>query len=229
MPIHLHRDLETISRKALELGSMVEESVNKAIESVMQLRKDLADDVIAQDRVIDEAEVELEEEVLKALALHQPVATDLRYLICVLKLNNDLERMGDLAATMAERAKALIGTDRLPVTLDFPAMADTASKMVRGCLDALVKQSASEARRVIAMDDVVDDHHERIYLALTHLMREEPSTVSRAVSNLTVSRCLERIADLATNVAEDVIFLVDGSVVRHQLSWAKEDKERESA
>lgn len=229
MPIHLHRDLESISRKVLEVGAMVEESVNKAIEAVIGLRADLADEVIAKDREIDELEVELEEEVLKALALHQPVATDLRYLICVLKLNNDLERMGDLAATMAERAKDLIGSERLPVTLDFPSMSDMASKMVRGCLDALVMQSASHARRVMAMDDKVDDYHKRIYLALTHLMRQEPGTVERAVSNLSVSRCLERIADLATNVAEDVIFLVEGSVVRHQLTWAKEDRDRERA
>ena len=225
MPIHLHRDLERISRKALEVGALVEESVNKAIQAVMSLRTDLADGVIAQDRVIDEAEVQLEEDVLKALALHQPVATDLRYLICVLKLNNDLERMGDLAVTMAERAKDLVGTERLPVTLDFHAMSETVSRMVRGCLDALVKHSAAEARRVLAMDDEVDDHHKRVYLALTHLMREEPRTVGRAVSNLSVSRCLERIADLATNVAEDVIFLVEGNVVRHQLSWAREDQQ----
>lgn len=222
MPIHLNRDLERISRKVLELGAMVEESVNKAIEAVMHLRVHLADEVITADRAIDEAEVVLEEDVLKALALHQPVASDLRYLICILKLNNDLERMGDLAVTMAERAKDLVGTDPLPVTLEFPAMAETARNMVRGCLDALVKQSATLARQVLAMDDEVDEHHKRTYLALTHLMREQPAAVGRAVNNLTVSRCLERIADLATNVAEDVIFLVEGSVVRHQLTWAKE-------
>ena len=224
MPIHLHRDLESISRQIIEVGSLVEDSVNKAIEAVIHRRTDLAEEVIALDARIDELEVELEESVLKALALHQPVAGDLRYLISVLKLNNDLERMGDGAVTMAERALALAKFERLDVDINLQSMSDLVREMVRGCLDALVMRSASHARRVLAQDDRVDDEHRRNFSVLISSMKLDPENVDRAVNLMSVSRALERVADLATNVAEDVIFLVEGEVVRHRLAWAKEGR-----
>ncbi len=224
MPIHLHRDLESVSRQIIEIGSLVEESVNKAIEAVTHRRADLADDVIAADVRIDLQEVELEEDVLKALALHQPVAGDLRYLISVLKLNNDLERMGDSAVNMAERARALAALPRLDVDMDLAAMGSTVREMVRGCLDALILRSAHHARRVLAQDDRVDAEHRRNFDVLMAAMRDDKENVEAAVSLMSVSRALERIADLATNVAEDVIFLVEGEVVRHRISWAREGR-----
>ena len=224
MPIHLHRDLESISREIIEVGSLVEESVNKAMEAVINRRRDLAQEVIDLDSRIDALEVEVEEHVLKTLALHQPVAGDLRYLISVLKLNNDLERMGDGAVTMAERALDLASTERLDVDMDLAAMSTSVREMVRGCLDALVMRSAAHARRVLAQDDRVDDEHRRNFEVLLQCMRESPASVDRAVNLLSVSRALERIADLATNVAEDVIFLVEGEVVRHRITWSREER-----
>lgn len=224
MPIHLHRDLESISREIIEVGSLVEESVNKAMEAVIQRRRDLAEEVIRLDDRIDTLEVEVEEHVLKALALHQPVAGDLRYLISVLKLNNDLERMGDGAVTMAERALDLAGLDRLDVEIDLATMSTAVREMVRGCLDALVLRSAAHARRVLAQDDRVDAEHRRNFEVLLAAMRTTPKAVDRAVNLLSVSRALERIADLATNVAEDVIFLVEGEVVRHRITWSREEQ-----
>ena len=224
MPIHLHRDLEAISRKVIEVGSLVEDSVAKCIEAVSLGRRDLAEAVIEQDRRIDVAEVDVEEEALKALALHQPVAGDLRYIVSVLKLNNDLERMGDLAANIASRALEMRSGGRLPVDVDLAGMGARVREMVRGCLDALVMRSAGYARRVLAQDDRVDEEHANNYRMLLACMREHSDRVEDAARVLSISKALERIADLATNVAEDVIFLVEGEVVRHRIAWAREDE-----
>jgi phosphate transport system protein len=215
MPIHLHRDLDRLAKEILSVGALVEEAANHAIEALIHRRPELAERVLDGDDRIDAREVEVEVECLKMLALHQPVAADLRYIVAVLKVNNDLERMGDLAVNVAERALYLATHDPLPVSLDFPTMGEIVRRMVRDCLDALIRRDVEAARRVIADDDRVDDINREMFGVVQGLMQSDPATVKRAVHLLSASRHLERIADLATNIAEDVIFLVDGQVVRH--------------
>ena len=150
------------------------------------------------------------------MALHQPVAADLRFIISVLKVNNDLERIGDLAVNIAERAVYLSAHEPLKATLNFPRMADGARKMVRKSLDALIGMDANLARIVLTMDDEIDDLNREMYTTLQDLMHQSPECIERAVQTLSVSRYLERIADLSTNIAEDVVFMVEGELIRHQ-------------
>ena len=215
MPIHLHRDLDLLAKEVLSVGALVEEAANHAIEALIHRRPDLAEHVMQGDDRIDQREVDVEVACLKMLALHQPVAADLRYIVAVLKVNNDLERMGDLAVNVAERALYLATHDRLDVDLDFGTMGELVRRMVRDCLDALVRRDVEVARRVIADDDRVDSINRDMFTSLEETMQADPSTVKRAVHLLSASRHLERIADLATNIAEDVIFMVDGEVIRH--------------
>ncbi len=216
MPVHLMRDLEGLKRSVYELAGMVEDAIEKAITAVIERRIDLAREVTSGDDRIDRKEVEVEEECLKILALHQPVAADLRFLVMVLKVNNDLERMGDIAGNIAERAAFLSERDPLPVDLDLRSMSERVRTMVRESLDALLRLDVPLARRVRTEDDAVDAMHRRGYEVLEDLMVHDSDTVTRAVQTLGVSRHLERIADYATNIAEDVIFMVEGAVVRHQ-------------
>jgi len=216
MTKHLQRDLDSLKRKLLTMGSMVEESTNMTITALVDRRADISFEVMQSDDAIDVLEIEIEEECLKILALHQPVATDLRFVIAVMKVNNDLERMGDLAINIAERASYLSTHDALEVPLDFEKMAERVRSMVKQSLDAVVNLDTDLARRVCAQDDEVDDINREMFGILEDQMRKDPDTVERAVHLLSASRQLERIADLATNIAEDVIFMVDGEVVRHQ-------------
>jgi phosphate transport system protein len=216
MPIHLHQDLDRLAKEILSLGSLAEEATNHAIEALMHRRAGLAESVLSGDDRIDRREVEIEIDCLKMLALHQPVAADLRYIVAILKVNSDLERVGDLAVNVAERALYLANHEPLEVELDFPTMGELVKRMVRDCLDAVVRRDVEVARRVIQDDDKVDEINRSMFDILEATMQADPSTVKRAVHMLSASRHLERIADLATNIAEGVIFMVDGEVVRHQ-------------
>lgn len=215
MSKHLQRDLENLKRDILIMGSMVENSTNKAILALVQRKSELAEEVIQGDHKINNKENKIEEECLKILALHQPVAADLRFIIVVLKVNNDLERMGDLAINISERSVYLSAREPLEVSLDFPRMIEGVRKMVKGSLDSLVGQDPRLARDVLAMDDEVDNINREMYEVLQKVMRDDPSTVNRAVQLLSASRYLERIADLTTNIAEDVVFMVEGELIRH--------------
>ncbi len=216
MTVHLQKDLDKLRKHILTLGSVVEGATNKSIESLTGLRLDLVEQVLGTENRINELEVGIEEECLKVLALHQPVAGDLRFIIAVLKVNNDLERMGDLAQNIAQRVKFLATKDPLPVNLDFRKMADLVREMLRMSLDALVRQDAEKAHSILLMDDSVDDLNAEMFTILQDLMKSEPNMVESAVSTLSASRHLERIADLATNIAEYVIFMREGLVIRHQ-------------
>ncbi len=216
MSKHLLRDLDNLKRELLAMGSMVEEAINKAMISLLDRRPELAKEVMSGDASIDEKEVAIEEECLKVLALHQPVAGDLRYVIVVLKVNNDLERMGDLALNIAERAAYLCSHDSLGAFLGFNRMVELVRSMVRDSLDALVNLDVPRARNVLETDDEVDEINRDMFGRLQDLMKDNPETIKRAVQTLSCSKHLERIADHATNIAEDVIFMVDGEVVRHQ-------------
>lgn len=216
---HLHRDLEELKKEVLLLGVLVESSINKAMIALNSKREDLADSVMEEGSIIDEKEVFIEESCLKILALHQPVAVDLRFIISILKVNNDLERMGDFAENIAERAKFLSTQESIPLPKEFTeTMSDQISKMIRMALDSLVNLDVTQAKEVIEMDDVVDTINRNMYSELQNLMMADSSTVERAVQYLSSSRYMERIGDLATNIAEDVIFMVDGDVVRHKIS-----------
>jgi phosphate transport system protein len=212
---HLHRDMDRLKRQILSMGTMVETTANNAITALVDRRPELAEEAIASDPRIDEMEVEIEEECLKILALHQPFAADLRFIITVLKVNNDLERMGDLAVNIASRAVALCHQPMLRVPLDIEDMAQSVREMVRHALDALVNQDTKLARQVLEDDAEVDRIHREMFSTLNEVMRTDPDTIERATHTISASKNLERIADLATNIAEDVVFLVEGEVIRH--------------
>ncbi len=216
MSKHLQRDLEHLKKELLSIASMVEVALNKAIPALIERRGDLADEVIQSDSIIDEKEVLVEEECLKMLALHQPVAGDLRFIISVLKVTNDLERMGDLCVNIAERASYLSAHAPLDIELDFPAMTEGVQEMVRKSLDSLTTLDTQLAREVLEQDDEIDTANREMFYALQKLMHQDPETIERAVHMLSASRHLERIADLATNIVQDVVYMVDGELIRHR-------------
>lgn len=214
--IHLHRDMDELKRELLATGGRVEEAIQQATTALHGRRGDLAREVMAGDAEIDRREVELEEMALKILALHQPVAVDLRFIAVVMKVNNDLERMADYAVNIAERAAFLVDHPPLRVPDRLEKMTDAALGMVRDSLDAFVNGDAKAAWEVTARDDVVDRYNVEIIQELRRTMEDDPATVERALHLFSASRYLERIADLATNVAEDVIYMVEGEIVRHR-------------
>lgn len=215
MSIHLQKDLEHLNKELLILSSMVEDATNKAILALVDRRLELARQVMREDDRINTREVLIEEECLKMLALHQPVAADLRFIVAVLKVNNDLERMGDLAVNIAERAAYLATREPLQVSLDFPKMAEGVREMVRESLDSLTNMNPRLARHVLTMDDEIDEANRGMFDILQDLMHRDPSTIERAVHMLSASRYLERIADLATNIAQDVVYIAEGKLIRH--------------
>ena len=218
MPIHLLRDLERLKKELLLVGSLVEEATNKALLSLTDRRIELANEVIEGDREIDDREVQVEEECLKLLALHQPVATDLRFVIAVLKVNNDLERVGDLAGNIASRAKFFSENPDVVLPGEIHEMSGLARTMLRESLNSLIHFDTELARKVLRDDESMDERHRQIYSLVQKAMQEDTARVEAQVQILSISRYLERIADQATNIAEDVIFMTDGEVVRHR-SW----------
>ena len=200
----------------LRLGNMVELAINNAFLALNNRDSSYVEEVLTNEEQINEMEVQIEEECLKILALHQPVAVDLRFLVVVLKVNNDLERMGDIAKNIAERAKDLMGSDVIPdLGQPMQGLPDLVRTMVRSSLDSLVKLDDQLARKIIEMDDEVDQINRDMYAAAKRLIAEQPSVADSAINLLSCSRNMERIGDLATNIAEDVIFVVEGKVVRH--------------
>ena len=217
MSLHLQRDLDRLKKEILLLGSMVETAINKAMLAFYERRPELAQSVFQEEKLINKKEISIEEDCLKILALHQPVAVDLRFIVVVLKVNNDLERMGDFAVNVAKRAIFIASKDSIPYPAEFSdTMSKRISTMVHNSLDALVKLDVDLAREVIAMDDDVDAVNRQMYVQVQALMESDSSTIGRAIGLLSTSRYLERIADLASNIAEEVIFMVEGEVVRHQ-------------
>jgi phosphate transport system protein len=215
MTRHFEREIDRIKKKVLTLSAMVEDSVYMAVKSIETRDLDLAQRVRDMDREIDEMEVEVEEECLKILALYQPVAIDLRFIVAVLKLNNDLERIGDLSVNIAWRAKTLAKAQGQAGLLDFSGMAEKVKLMLRKCLEALVNMDADLAREVCASDDEVDELNRTMYDKINESMRANPENFQTLLQLHSVSRNLERIADHATNIAEDVIYMIQGEIVRH--------------
>ncbi|RLB08062.1 MAG: phosphate transport system regulatory protein PhoU [Deltaproteobacteria bacterium] len=216
MERHLERELDKLRKKILALGTMVEGSIDKAILSLMRHDLKLAKEVIENDHEIDHLEVEIEEEGLKILALYQPAAIDLRYVVGILKMNNDLERMGDLAVNIAERAAYLANQREMGLFLDFANMSKKTRAMVRKALDALIKMDPQMAKEVCAADDDVDEINKEILNLIQDHIENNPQEVKPLIHLLLASRHLERIADLATNIAEDVVYMTEGEIIRHR-------------
>lgn len=216
MSLHLIRAMEQLEKEILNIGAIVEEAINKAILALVSRRPELAQEVIKGDDLIDQKEVDFEDQCLQVLALHQPVAADLRFIISLMKVNNDLERMGDLAVNIAERAIFLARHEPLNADLDFSTMVSTVKSMVHGSLDALVNLDVAKARQVIAGDDTVDACNREMKDILLDVMRRSPVEMERALMTLYASRHLERIGDLAVNICEDIVFTVEGEIIRHQ-------------
>ena len=216
MSRHLSQDLEEAYHRILALSGQVEEMFNQAIRALMGREYELAVNMIALDEEIDRVEVRIEEECLKMLALHQPVATDLRRLTTMMKVNNDLERIADLACNIAERATDLIEYPSFPIPELLRDMASEAISMVRVSLDAFVDLDIDLAYRVIQKDDAIDAMNVEIIDQVTQLMQRDPAWTEPALYSFSASRSIEQIADHAVNVAEDVIYMVNGVIVRHR-------------
>jgi len=216
MAQHLQREIEQLKKKILTLGATVEGSVRKAVNSIEHRDTSLAQAVIDGDSAIDQLEVDLEEDCLKILALHQPVAIDLRFIVAVLKINSDLERIGDLATNMAERTIFLAAQPDTAAPFNLHMIAEKAQAMVKRSLDSLVNLDAAMARQVCRMDDEVDKLNREAFELVKEAIRRSPEQVETLIAYLSVSRYCERIADHATNVAEDVIYMTDGLIARHR-------------
>lgn len=211
----MQQELDALKKALLELSAEVEGRVKQAVQALLTGDLNLAKKVKTGDAQIDNMEIALEEEGLKILALHQPVATDLRFIISVLKINNDLERVADLAVNVADRAIDLKGVARLECPYDVAVMAELAEKMLKMALDSLVETDTEMARQTIKLDDDVDRMHKANFDCIKEAIRQDIDSLDGLVLYLSISRYLERMADLATNIAEDVVYQVDGEIIRH--------------
>ncbi len=216
MSIHLQRDLDNLQRLILSLGGLVEAAIFKAIRALRERHVGLAQEVVEGDSQIDADENAITEECLKILALHQPVAGDLRRIATAMMAVVDLERMGDLAEEIAERAVHMSKLSCAPFPDGIETMTDLALTMVRQSLNAFVNGDSDLARRVIRMDDAVDGYNDKLISEITKIMRSSPDLIECALSQFSVVRHVERIADHATNIAEDVCYQVEGQLIRHQ-------------
>lgn len=230
MSVHLDNEISKLKKSILQLCAMVEENVRRAVESVAGRDIEKARLAIAKDADIDRFEIDVEEECLKILALHQPVAVDLRYVIACLKMNNDLERIGDLAVNIAKRSIHLAeASGDGPAALDFQPMSAKVQAMIKKVLDSLIDLDGCLALEVMTDDDEVDAINKRMQAEATAMIKADPARIDYYINLLSVSRHLERIGDYATNIAEDVIYLVDGRIVRHRTGPGLEEfKKRKS-
>ena len=217
MQRHLDVDVQRVKDELVRMAGLAEEAIGRAVKALVSRDAELARHVIASDDAINTLEIEIDDLCLRTMARYQPEAKDLRFLAMVLKINNDLERMGDQAVNIAERTVELLKEPLLKPLIDIPRMAEIAQRMVRESLDAFVQQKADLAQAVCRQDDVVDRLDDQIFRELLTYMMEDPKTITRSVQLILVSRHLERIADHATNIAEDVIYLVEGKTIKHHL------------
>ncbi len=216
MSVHLQREIEGLKRDLLSLCGLVEKQVSLAVRAIEERDVETARQVELGDAEIDQREVEVEEECLRVLALYQPVAIDLRLIVSALKINNDLERVGDLAVNIAHKAAALADEPVLDVPFDLGAMAEKTQAMLRDSLDALVNLDPDLAAEVCARDDEVDRMKHAIRVEAEKMIEADPRRTRALMRLLAVSRNLERIADCATNIAEDVIYMAEGRIIRHK-------------
>ncbi len=218
MSLHLSRDLEKLHREILIHAGRVEHLLNRAVQALCDRRQELVSEVLQEDDVVDRNEVHIEEECLKLLALHQPVAGDLRRITTILKINVDLERIADLGCNIAERADSLYPFPFFPMPDELTGMAESARQMLRFALDAFVKSDTKRAFEVMKMELSVDEQNRTIIAELVGLIQEDPSLAEAAFLVFSAARHIEQIADLAENIAEEVIYMIDGEIIRHKFS-----------
>ncbi|MCI0515264.1 phosphate signaling complex protein PhoU [candidate division KSB1 bacterium] len=217
MQRHFHDELQILRETILKMAAAVEASIAKAIDALTERDNKLADEVLVADDHINELEILIEEQCLRLLALQQPMAIDLRFLTSALKINNDLERMGDHAVNISEIAKILNEQEQLKPLIDIPHMAEIAQSMLKDSLDSFVNGDVEKARGVCIRDDDVDHLNDQLFRELLTYMMEDASNISRALDLILISRNLERIADLSTNIAEEVIFIYNARTIKHHL------------
>ena len=212
---HFEEELQILKNRLLNMGALVEERVHDATNALIERRLDTAERIITSDQDVNELQIEIDERCLRLLALQQPMASDLRLITAAMKINADLERIGDQAVNIAEQAVRILAHPPLKPMIDLPRMAQIAEKMTRESLDAFVRKDAKLARAILARDDEVDQLKDQVFRVLLTYMMADPGTIERALGLILISRHLERIADHATNIAEDVIFVVEAKDVRH--------------
>jgi phosphate transport system protein len=216
MSKYLQAELIRLKKRFYEYCALVEEDVRNAVRSVYENDKELAMQVIEKDNEIDRLEIEIEEECLKLLALFQPVAIDLRFIISMLKINSDLERIGDLAVNIAERSVRIIELDQKNPAFDFTLMCERSLLMVKNSIDALIELDEKKAEAVMEADEEIDELHKNVFKKVGDALKDKPNSFEILSQYLTISRALERIGDHATNIAEDVVYMINGTIVRHQ-------------
>ena len=219
-PISRHIDLELqrVKEDLVRMAGLAETAIGLAVKALVNRDAELAQRIVASDEAINTLEIEIDERCLRTMALYQPEAKDLRFLAMALKIDNDLERMGDQAVNIAERTLELLKEPLLKPLIDIPRMAELAQRMVKESLDAFVQQDTAKARVVCRQDDEVDRYDDQIFRELLTYMMEDPKAITRAVNLILVSRHLERIADHATNIAEDVTYFVEGKTIKHHVA-----------
>lgn len=216
MSEHFQRQIDVLKRHLLSLCAVVDEQVQLAVRALIDRDDELALEVCRRDADVDQRELEVEEECLKVLALYQPVAVDLRFVVSVLKINNDLERIGDLAVNIARKARSLAAAPPIAVPFDLAGMSQKTQAMLRDSLDSMVHLDTVLADEVCGRDQEVDDMKRDIRHQIEEMIAKDPPRTKLLLRFLAATRNLERIADLATNIAEDVIYMVDGRITRHQ-------------
>jgi phosphate transport system protein len=220
MERHFDEELKDLRQKLLQMADTAQEMIGLSVKALVDRKKDLTDKVFSLEETVNRTEIEIEEEVLRLLALRQPIASDLRLLTAVLKINNDLERVADQAVNISETVIFLLKEPPLKPLIDIPKMASLAQQMIKNSLEAFVREDPKLAHQVCKDDDEVDRLNEQVFRELLTYMMEDPKSITRAVDLILVSRNLERIADHATNVSEDVIFIVEGKNIRHHAEEA---------
>jgi phosphate transport system protein len=219
---HFEQEFAALKDQLLVMGGRAENIVQKAVAALKTRNVALANEVFAADRQIDALEIAIDERSVSLLALRQPLASDLRFITAALKITNDLERVGDHAVNIAGSAIRLAEQPQLKPLVDLPRMADMASAMLHDALDAFVRRDAETARKLVRRDDDVDNLNTQVFRELLSYMIEDPQTITRAMELILVARNLERVADLATNVAEEVVFIAEARVIKHHAEQAAE-------
>lgn len=212
---HFDKELSDLKQKLLLMAAKVETLINQAIEALKKKDDALAEGVLAIDKEVDRMEIEIEDQAVSLIALHQPAAADLRFLIGAIKINNDLERIGDHGVNIAESALKLSGQPDVKPLIDIPRMATLATGMLKDSLDSFVQNDPAKAKLVCERDDQVDDIKDSIFRVLLTYMMEKPDTIGRAMELILVSRNLERVADLATNICEETIYIAEARIIKH--------------
>jgi phosphate transport system protein len=215
MAVHLQKEIDKLKKQIVLLAGTVEKRVADAVRSIDQRDAQLAQQIKDSDQIIDQTEVEVEEECLKTLALYQPVAMDLRFIVAVLKINSDLERIGDEAVNIAGRSLNINAYPKIEINFDLKTLALKVMAMLKRSLDALVNMDAAMAHSVIDSDDEIDETVRVLFQQVKNEIRRQPEKIDYIIEYMRINRHLERIADHATNIAEDVVYMIEGKIVRH--------------